>query len=73
MRRHVFPTAPSPTVTHLINFVVVVDAAAAVAFIFQENYVMLSSSSFSVTECLLYMERERGGVKRKAAKFSKSF
>jgi hypothetical protein len=72
MRRHVFPTAPSPTVTHLINFVVVVDAAA-VAFIFQENYVVLSSSSFSVTECLLYMERERGGVKRKAAKFSKSF
>jgi hypothetical protein len=72
MRRHVFPTAPSPTVTHLINFVVV-DDAAAVAFIFQENYVVLSSSSFSVTECLLYMERERGGVKRKAAKFSKSF
>jgi len=72
MRRHVFPTAPSPTVTHLINFVAA--AAAAAAFIFQENYVVLSSSSFSVMEWLLYMEREGGGgVKRKAAKFSKSF
>lgn len=31
MRRHVFPTAPSPTVTHLINLVAAVAAAAAAA------------------------------------------
>jgi hypothetical protein len=72
MRRHVFPTAPSPTVTHLINFVAA--AAAAAAFIFQENYVVLSSSSFSVMEWLLYMEREGGGVlKGKQQNFRRAF
>lgn len=31
MRRHVFPTAPSPTVTHFMNLVCVAPVAVAVA------------------------------------------
>lgn len=71
MRRHVLPTAPSPTVTHLMNFVAVVvvvveddDADAVVLVILQLPHKQLHWSETGLPLCSLRVSvTERVGLK----------